>query len=117
MGLIARNKRFLWAAVGAPGSTHDSRLLRSCDIYDKIEEGPVLPNNMLRLHNYGTIPFTTDGDPAFPRQPWLLKPYDENTCMHIKERYFNKRLSSARVMSEHAYGVLKGRWASSLRED
>ena len=28
MGLIGYNKRFLYAAVGAPGSTHDARLLR-----------------------------------------------------------------------------------------
>jgi len=27
MGFIVYNKRFMWAAVGAPGSTHDSRLL------------------------------------------------------------------------------------------
>jgi hypothetical protein len=25
MGFIGQNKRFMWAAVGAPGSTHDSR--------------------------------------------------------------------------------------------
>ena len=110
MALIGHNKRFLWAAVGAPGSTHDSRLLRSCDIYDRIEEGSVLPNKFLRLYNYGTIPVTTVGDSAFPRRPWLLKPYDENTCRGPRERYFNRRLSSARVVSEHAYGMLKGRW-------
>ena len=36
MGLISYNKRFLYAAVGAPGSTHDSRLLKNCSLYKKI---------------------------------------------------------------------------------
>ena len=33
MGFIASNKRFIWVAVGAPGSVHDSRLLKSCDLF------------------------------------------------------------------------------------
>lgn len=66
MGIIGYNKRFMWAAVGAPGSTHDSNRLRSCGIYSDIESGHVLPNRYLNLHPYGEIPFTTVGDSAFP---------------------------------------------------
>ena len=29
MGLVSYNRRFLYAAVGAPGSTHDARILRT----------------------------------------------------------------------------------------
>ena len=36
MGFIGSNKTFLWAAVGAPGSVHDSRLLKSCDLFAEI---------------------------------------------------------------------------------
>ena len=61
-GLIGHNTRFLWAAFGVPGTTHDSRLLKSCDIYDKIEKGLVLANKNMILHEYGAIPFTTVGD-------------------------------------------------------
>ena len=46
---------------------------------------------------------------AFQKQPWLTKPYSQNT-KDAKKVYFNKRLCSARVVSEHAYGMLKGRW-------
>jgi hypothetical protein len=38
-----------------------------------------------------------------------MKPYNEGTSDPTK-RYFNKRLCSARVVTEHAYGMLKGRW-------
>ena len=44
MGFIGSNKRFLWAAVGAPGSTHDSRLLKSCDLFAEIQQGHVFTN-------------------------------------------------------------------------
>ena len=109
MGFIGYNKRFMWAAVGAPGSTHDSRLLRSCGIYSDIESGHVLPNRSLNLDPHGEILFTTVGDSAFPNHSWLLKPYKDGTRVP-KQRYFNRRLCSARVVSEHAYGMLKGRW-------
>ena len=54
MALVAHNKRFMFAAVGAPGSTHDSRLL-SCDIYSEIENGNILPKGTFNLHPYGEI--------------------------------------------------------------
>ena len=47
MGFIASNKKFFWVAVGAPGSTHDSRLLRSCTLFHEIEQGCVFPNSVL----------------------------------------------------------------------
>ena len=49
------------------------------------------------------------GDSAFPARPWLLKAYPDTT-KNQKEVYFNKTLRAARVVSEHAYGMLKGRW-------
>lgn len=109
MGFIGANKRFLWAAVGAPGSTHDSRLLKSCNLYTDIQNQQVFPNATLDLGVHGKIPVTTVGDSAFQKQPWLIKPFNENT-RDPKKVYFNKRLCSARVVSEHAYGMLKGRW-------
>ena len=49
------------------------------------------------------------GDTAFPKHAWLLKGYNEDT-RDPKQRYFNKKLSSARVVTENAYGMLKGRF-------
>ncbi|CAH3133439.1 unnamed protein product [Pocillopora meandrina] len=53
MGFIASNKRFLWVAVGAPGSVHDSRLLKSCYLFAEIQQGHVFPNTVLRTREYG----------------------------------------------------------------
>jgi len=49
------------------------------------------------------------GDSAFPARQWLLKAYPDTTKKQ-KEVYFNKKIRTARVVSEHAYGMLKGRW-------
>lgn len=109
MGLIGANKRFLWAGVGAPGSVHDSTLLQSSPLFSEIERGHVIPNNVLCLPRYGEIPLAVIGDSAFPARPWLIKAYPDATKSN-KEIYFNKKLRAARVVSEHAYGILKGRW-------
>ena len=44
LDLIGYNKRFLYAAVGAPGSTHDARLLKDSSIYSDIINGNVIPD-------------------------------------------------------------------------
>ena len=48
------------------------------------------------------------GDTAFTRLEWLLKCFSEYT-RDLKERYYNKKLCSARVVTENAYGMLKGK--------
>ena len=109
LGLVGYNKRFLYAAVGAPGSTHDARMLRSTRIYQQILAGEVIPNRIMNLEGGEEIPLVTGGDSAFPRHPWLLKGYNEDT-RDPQQRYFNKKLCSARVVTENAYGMLKGRF-------
>ena len=115
MGLIGQNETFHSAAVRARGFTHDSRLSRSCAVYDKMEKGVVMPNRMMRLLGSGVNPFTTVSDSAFPCRNWLLKPNNENIYRDPKQKYFNKRLISARVVSKHTYGLLKGRESYTLR--
>jgi len=76
---LATTKKFYSAAVGALDSIHDSRLLKSCDLFTDFQQGHVFPNSALRTREYGDRPFTTVGDSAFPRCSWLTKPYNKNT--------------------------------------
>ena len=110
LGLVSYNRRFLYAAVGAPGSTHDARLLRYTSLYREIMDGGGIPNKHIRLGDFGNIPLVTIGDSAYPSFPWLLKMYNESTTTDHQHKYFNKRLCSARVVTENCYGMLKGRW-------
>ena len=109
LGLVGYNKSFLYAAVGAPGSTHDARMLKSTRLYKSIISGGVVPDRTINLENSGAIPLVTVGDSAFPRHPWLIKAYNKET-EDPQQKYFNKKLRSARVVTENAYGMLKGRW-------
>ena len=107
MGLIGHNKRFLAATVNAPGSTHDARLLKSTEVFKGILDGQVLPNKSINLGDkFGEIPLVTVGDSAFPRYAWLVKGFSDTT-RNEKERLFNEKLRSARVVTENCYGMLK----------
>ena len=41
--LVGYNKSFLYAAVRAPGRTHDARMLRSTRLYQSILNGELFP--------------------------------------------------------------------------
>ena len=109
MGLVAYNKRFLNADVGGIVSAHDARLLRESTVYRQILNGGGIPQRTLALGDYGEIPLTTIGNDAFPKFSWLIKCYNDDT-RDAQQKYFNKKLRGARVVTEHAYGMLKGRW-------
>ena len=101
MSLVGHNKRYLYLTTGAPGSTHVARLLRHCSLFCTICNDGGISNKSVNLGNTGEIPLITIGDSAFPQLPWLIKAFSENT-RHHKEKYFNKKLCSARVVTENA---------------
>ena len=107
MALVDANYRFIWASCGFPGNSHDSVILQSTDLWEKLQEGQVIPpcaKNVDRVYVFVIIL----GDSAFPFKPWLMKPYT-NAVLTQEQRYFNYRLSRARMTMEGAYGRLKGR--------
>ena len=110
MALRGYNKRFLAATVGAPGNTHDARLLKYTKVYKEIKNGELLPDKSVNLGSkIGSVPLITVGDDAFPSHPWLVKAFT-GVVRDDKKRLFNVKLRSARVVTENAYGMLKGRW-------
>ena len=69
----------MYCGVGARGSTHDSRMLRSTSLYEKIISGKIIPDKGIALGYFGNIPLVTIGETAFPKHAWLLKGYSEDT--------------------------------------
>ena len=59
MRLIGHNKRFLHLMTGAPGSTHDARLLRYTTLFRQIENDGAIPNKIIDLGEAGEIPLVT----------------------------------------------------------
>ena len=77
---------------------------------EKLLKGEGLPNKTIDLgEEYGKLPLITIGDSAFPRFPWLLKGFSTNTN-DSKEKLYNLKLKSARVVTENVYGMLKSQW-------
>ena len=101
--------KFMYCVVGALGNTHDARMLRNSAIYQKIVTGHAIPDRVIDLGKHGKIPFVTAGDNAFPEHAWLIKVFREDTSDR-RQKYFNKKLCSARVVCENPYGMLNGRF-------
>ena len=72
LGLVGFNKRFLYAAVGAPVSNHDARLLKESSIYVAMLDGDIMPNKVIRLGDFGEIPLVTIGDSAFSQYAYMF---------------------------------------------
>ena len=95
-------------AVDAPESTY-AKMLKNTQSYQKILEGDAIPKLNICLVGAGTVPMVTIGDSAFPRHLWPLKSDKEDT-RYPQQKYFHKKLCSVCVVTENAYGMLKGRW-------
>ena len=63
-----------------------------------------------------TVPPLIVGDSAFTLHSWLLKPYT-NAVLTPQQHYFNYHLPRARMVTEAAYGQLKGRWRVLFRKN
>ena len=55
------------------------------------------------------IPICVVGDSAYPIQPWLMKPFTDDSTRTHQQKHFNYRLSRARIVSECVFGCLKAR--------
>ena len=107
MKLVGYNKCFLNLSVRAPGSTHDAKFLRNTGLLKQILNGQGLPDKTIHSgEEYDKIPLVTIGD---FRLSWPLKNFNCNTNDE-RERYYNTKMNSTRVVIENCYGMLKCRW-------
>ena len=113
MGLVDSHYRFVWGSCGFPGNSHDAVIFRSTDLWNSIQEG-FIPTIGKAVGDI-TVPPLIVGDSAFPLRSWLMKPFT-NAVLTPQQHYFNYRLSRARMVTEAAYGQLKGRWRVLLRK-
>lgn len=54
------------------------------------------------------------GDSAYSLQRHVMVPYRDNGHLTVEQTYYNKQLSSSRMMVERTIGLLKGRWRRLL---
>ena len=114
MAIVDAKYRFMWASSGFPGNSHDAIIFQSTQLFQNIGENNDLRSMSKREGTTNIYPLIV-GDSAFPFSTWLMKPYS-NAILTPEQRYFNYRLSRARMVTEGAYGQLKGRWRVLLRK-
>ena len=108
LALVDAKYRFIWAALGAPGNTHDFTYFQSTRLWENITEERVLPEKFQFIGDVHVPPMIL-GDGTFPMKSWVCKPYGD-AVLTEKKRYFNYCLSRARMVSECAFGKLKSRF-------
>ena len=94
---------------------HDARILRHSSLFKDISNADAIPDKHIVLGDFGTVPLATVGDNVFSKFAWVLKAYDDKT-KDPQQRYFNKRMRSARIVTENAYGMLEDRWRILYRK-
>ena len=113
-GIVDSSGLFLSVVTGFPGSLHVSRMLRLSDVYWAAENEDILIEPTLDLGGTIIRPLVV-GDSVYPLKTWLLPVIKDNGALSRDQKKFNKELSKARIVSEHAFGLLKGRWRALLK--
>ncbi|XP_044184341.1 protein ALP1-like [Acropora millepora] len=109
MGMVDARHRFVWASCGFPENSHDSIIIfQSTNLWSEITYGQTIPDIGKDVEGDNVPPLIL-GDSAFPFRSWLMKPYT-SAVLTPSQKYYNYRLSRARMSIEEAYGELKDRW-------
>ena len=108
-GMVDHVGAFTDICVGWPGRVHDARVFHNSGVFLKGERGDLFEDRLAIMNNV-RVPVIVLGDPAYPLLPWLMKPFINSGSLTPEQLEFNNRLSKARVIVEHAFGRLKGRW-------
>ncbi|KAK3920201.1 Protein ANTAGONIST OF LIKE HETEROCHROMATIN PROTEIN 1 [Frankliniella fusca] len=112
-GLVDCNYLFRDISIKVPGCAHDATVFRLSNLFKNREE--MIAKGAKEVDGM-QVPFFIVGDPAYPLLPWLIKnySYDGNTTAAMDN--FNAHMNQGRIVVENAFGRLKGRWRSILRQ-
>lgn len=89
--------------MGHPGSVHDQRVFRQSEIATYLGDEDKFPSNSHLI-----------GDSAYVLHQHLLVPFKDNGHLSAAQRRYNFYHSSARVVVERCFALLKGRMRSLL---
>lgn len=114
LAVVDANYKFIWADVGAPGSSSDAGIFNRSRLEPALRLGTLgLPLPEPLPNDDRDMPFFMIGDDAFPLRTYMMKPYSHR-YQTIPERIYSYRLSRARRVVENAFGILARRFRCLL---
>jgi hypothetical protein len=96
-GIVDHQRRFTNISVGWPGSVNDARVWKCCSVSKHAK-------NAFAANEY------VIGDSAYPCCSYCIPPYSRKGNLAAEKKEFNHKHSSTRVVVEHSFGMLKGRF-------
>uniref|UniRef100_A0A3Q3BHX7 DDE Tnp4 domain-containing protein n=1 Tax=Kryptolebias marmoratus TaxID=37003 RepID=A0A3Q3BHX7_KRYMA len=106
----------LQAAVDGKGIFWNLFAGLSGNSHDLASRGNLFPPH---IRNIGTVAtgYYILGDSAYPLLDWLLKPFPDTGRLTSEQQFLNKKMCSAQVVVENAFGRLKGRRRCLLKRN
>ncbi|XP_030612228.1 protein ANTAGONIST OF LIKE HETEROCHROMATIN PROTEIN 1 [Archocentrus centrarchus] len=112
---VVDGKGLFWdVCVGYPGSVHATQVLQQSQLWEKLSDGQLLNQNKMSISGRDIGHYLL-GDPAYPLQAWLMKPFSDTGRLTTQQQIYNYSISGARSVVEMAFGRLKGRWRCLLK--
>ncbi|XP_031327434.1 uncharacterized protein LOC116171573 [Photinus pyralis] len=102
--------KFTYINIGVNGRISDGGVFRDCTLSKAIQNNSLnFPQSRPLPGSSNNVPYVIVADDAFPLSTRILKPYPQRGLSHDK-KIFNYRLSRARRIIEHAFGILANRF-------
>lgn len=111
LAVVDHNGCFIWADIGAPGSSGDAAVFNASELREKLELGQWLPwHDGCTVGTLRIRPFLI-GDTAFPLRSYMMKNFLGDHHDRDSDEYaYNFCHIRCRRLVECAFGILKGRW-------
>lgn len=107
MALVDSDYRFIFADIGGQGRISDGGIFKNSLLWKKIDAGNLnLPLDHPLPNREKSVPYVFLGDGAFALHKHIMKPFSGSHNVGTKERTFNYKLSSSRVIVENVFGIL-----------
>lgn len=110
LAVVDANQRFIYIDVGSMGRYSDGGILNDSVFGNKLRNNTLnLPADQPLYPGGPELPHVFIGDEAFPLMRNLMRAYPKSKLTDSR-RIYNYRLSRARQVVEHAFGILAARW-------
>lgn len=108
LALVDARCKFVYVDVGSNGRNNDAAVFQRSHLKKILEDEVSLPKDSM-VGRQRNLPYVVVADDAFPLNKHIMKPYPYHTSCN-KKKMFNSRISRARHVVEHSFGMLSNRF-------